>query len=156
MAIQMKQIVSKLIIAALLFSSCENDDPKSVLLNDIKELGFPKNEVAISFEQYFNGNKIIGSIGANLDPEIQPEEFYEILKKIKTNKKTESIFVRIIDLEGEWPSSDAVYIIGDWKLVELKKQTLKLQPDEIIEGFMYDKPSNISVGENKVFTLWWD
>lgn len=153
----MKQTFTKfLILSAIFFSSCKNDNPKSLLLNEIQKQGFPKNEVAISFEQFFDGNKVIGSIGANLDPEIQPKKFYDLFKKIKANQKTEAIYVRIIDIEDEWPSSDAVYIIGDWTLEELKKQASTLQPDEIVEGFMYDRPANISIGKKNVFTLWWD
>lgn len=139
------------------FSTGKNDDPVTVLKNEIQKAGFPKKEVAIAFETFFEGNSIVGSIAPNVEPEMKTEVFYEELKKLNSDPKTTEILVRIADMDDEeWPYSDAIYVIGDWTVQELKKKIKKLQPDEVMEGWMYDKPTNRSAAADKVITLWWD
>lgn len=153
----MKKNIGKILITALLFSSCKNEDHRTILLNDIKKAGYPKNEVAIDFHIFFDGNNEIGSIAPNADSELKPEVIYEELKKLKSDNRTKEILVRISDIEdGNWPYSDAIYVIGNWSTNELKKKTQKIQPDEIVEGWFYEKPANITYSENTVITLWWD
>lgn len=135
--------------------SCSNNDSQREAKVDSANLA--PEEVVMNLATFFEGNNEIGSIGANLDPEVKPSEFYSLFKQIESSPKTEKIYVRIADEEeGEWPYSDAVYIIGDWTKAELSELVKKLHPDEIQEGWMYPMPKNIPEPKNKVFTLWWD
>lgn len=153
----MKRAINKILSTSLLFSACNNENPRKTLINDIKYAGFPKREIAIEFARFFEGNDDIGSIAPNIEPVLSPELIYKELKNIKSDSRTIDIFVRITDLEDEsWPYSDAIYVVGNWTIQELQDVTQKIQPDEIIEGWLYEKPTNVSTGEAKIFTLWWD
>jgi hypothetical protein len=133
-------------------------DKKSRILNEIKGSGFPEKEVAVTMDDFFEGNNDMASIGVNLYPhQPGPQEFYEVFKEIKALEKTEDIYVRISDAEeGEWFYTDAVYIVGNWTAEEIKEIVKDLKPDEIYEGWMYGKPVNIPQTNNKVLSLWWD
>lgn len=86
-----------------------------------------------------------------------PQEFYDVFKKIKSSNKTENIFVRISDADDvDWFYTDAVYIVGDWTVEEIREIVKELQPDEINEGWMYSKPVNVPETNSKVLSLWWD
>ena len=150
----MRQLIY--IIAVILLTSCM--DKKTTILNQLKKDGFPDKQVAVTLETFFEGNNDDTSIGVNLYPhQPKPQEFYAVFKKIKSSNKTENIFVRISDADDvDWFYTDAVYIVGDWTVDEIKEITRELQPDEINEGWMYGKPVNVSETNSKVLSLWWD
>jgi len=130
---------------------------KEKLLREIIENGFPEKEVVLDLKSYFEENKDPHSIGVNLGPHPGLEKFYSILKEIKSSPKTENIWVRIADVDDEeWFYSDAIYIIGDWTIPELKDKLEELSPDEIYLGWMYNKPEHIDYHEGKVHSIWWD
>lgn len=80
-----------------------------------------------------------------------------ILNELKSSDKTESIFVRISDAdEVDWFYTDAVYIVGNWTVDEMREIVKDLQPDEIYEDWMYGKPVNVPQTNSKVLSLWWD
>ena len=133
-------------------------DRKTTILKELKKQGFPNQEVAVTLETFFENNNENSSIGVNLYPhQPTPQEFYDVFKKIKSSNKTENIFVRISDADDvEWFYTDAVYIVGNWTTDEIRAIVKDLHPDEIYEGWMYDKPVNVSETKNKVLSLWWD
>ena len=131
-----------------------------MLLEKIKELGFPQKDVFVSIKDFFEGNEDDASIGVNIYPD-QPSlrEFYDTLKEIEKTNKTEGIFVRITDVDDtDWFYSDTIYLFGDYTLDEVKNMFKLLSPDEIYEGRMYDRASNIShiAPGVKVYSIWWD
>ncbi len=115
-------------------------------------------ESVVEIEEFFSQKNCDGIIGVNVEPEIQLEVFYSTFKKIKSDKRTSGLFVRICDLEDNCKFSDAIYIIGDWNMKDLKKEIKHLFPDEVYSGFLYEKPKEIIVDneKDKVFTIWWD
>lgn len=138
-------------------TSCSAQKEGDELRQEIKEQGFPDNEIAVTLELFFNGNNELGSIGPNLDHELAPDKFYALFKKIESDNRTNSIFVRIADMEdGLWPYSDAIYLIGIWTKEDLYNAIKISAPTEIMEGWLYGKPMNIKQIEGNVFTIWWD
>lgn len=145
-----------ILTATLILSSCM--DKKNAILKQLKADGFPNKEVAVSLESFFEGNNDFSSIGVNVYPhQPSPQDFYKVLKTIKSSSKTENILVRISDADDvEWFYSDAVYIVGNWTADEIRALVKDLHPDEIYEDWMYGKPVNVAQTNSKVFTLWWD
>jgi len=136
-------------------------DKRSMLLEKIKESGFPKKEVFVSVEDFFEGNDDDdGSIGVNIYPDRPSlKEFYDTLKEIEKAPKTQALLIRIADIDDtKWFYSDTIYISGNYTVAEIKKMFERLKPDEIYEGMMYDGPSNIPQlnFESKAFSIWWD
>ena len=126
------------------------------ILNYILSIGFPSNEVAIPFEDFFENNNDDASIGVNLSPRPATNVFYQILQNIKAETNTENILVRIADTDTDWFYSDAVYIIGKWTREELAEKLTILKPDEIHHGWLYKKPVNVVDTYQSVYTVWWD
>jgi len=135
-------------------------DKRAELLKRIKKEGFPNKEVFVSVKDFFDGNNDVGSIGVNLYPNQPPlKKFYDTLIAIEQDIKTEILLVRIADIDDtEWFYADTVYISGDYSLNDVKKLFKQLKPDEIFEGKMFDKPSNIPPieSDNKDYCVWWD
>jgi hypothetical protein len=135
---------------------------KEDILKEIKEFGFPDNEVAISADDFFdNDNYSESCIGVNIYPDPPPNEvFYQTFKDLIASRKAEKIFVRISDVDEpeEWFFSDTVYIISSLKEKELKESINILRPDEVNEEWMYGKPVNVDdIKEGqKVYSVFWD
>lgn len=133
---------------------------RSNLLAKIKKSGFPKKEVFVSVEDFFDGNEDDGSIGVNIYPNPPSlQKFKDILTEIKSTDKTSTLLIRIADIEdSDWFYSDMVFISGDYTLSDVKKLFKVLKPDEVYEGLMYnDKPNNISnQNSGKSYSVWWD
>ncbi len=131
-----------------------------LLLEKIKREGFPQKEVFVTIEDYFDGNEDDGSIGVNIYPDPPTlQEFYETLTEIKKAPKTDNLLIRITDIDDtDWFYSDTVYISGKYTLTEIKEMFVSLKPDEIYEGTMYSKPSNIPQKnlDSKDYYVWWD
>ncbi len=133
---------------------------KAEILEAITKAGFPKTEVAVSVDEFFDGNVDDSSIGANLYPE-QPslQTFYDTFKTMLTSDKVENIFVRIADTEdSDWFYTDTVYVAGDATMEEVTEMLKALQPTEIYSDWLYGKPVNIpNVNTNKnIYSVWWD
>ncbi len=135
-------------------------DKKTIILQKIKKASFPKKEVFISVEDFFDGNEDTGSIGANIYPNPPSlQEFNNTLTAIKNNSKTYAILIRIADIEDtDWLYSDMILLAGNYSLSEVKKLFKQLKPDEIYEGNMYNGPSNLPIIDPSVkqYSIWWD
>ena len=129
------------------------------LLQRISNLGYPEKEVALTLEEFFEGNNYEESIGVNLDPQPTPKEFYDTFLKLLTSDNVDKIYVRVTDIEDceDWVYSDTIYVIGTLTKKELKFAIKNLHPDDITEGWE-DIPENIvnDKGNNSIFTIWWD
>ncbi|MBL0104111.1 MAG: hypothetical protein IPP51_10415 [Bacteroidetes bacterium] len=132
---------------------------KSEILDRITNDGFPNKEVAISLEEFFDGNDDPGSIGCNIYPDPPTiQDFYITFKRMLASDKVQDIRIRISDAnDTEWFYTDAVYIIGDATIEEVTEMVKKLQPDEIYTGWMYGMPVNVEeVHSKNVYSVWWD
>jgi hypothetical protein len=132
---------------------------KTEILKKITKAGFPKSEVVVTVDEFFEGNTDGGSIGANLYPE-QPslKTFSDTFKTMLASDKVESIFIRIADAEDtEWFYTDTVYVVGDATKDEVTEMLKGLQPTEIYSDWMYGKPVNIAGFTRKnIYSVWWD
>lgn len=135
---------------------------KKDILEEIIGLGYPKNEIALKLDDFFDNEHCTEeSIGVNVYPD-QPAiaNFFKTFKNLIASKKAGAVFVRICDIEEpeDWFFSDTVYVIGDLTLEELKDSVAHLFPDEIYDYWMYGKPINVpETKENeKIYSLWWD
>jgi hypothetical protein len=133
---------------------------RNTLLEKIKISGFPKNEVFVSIEDFFDGNADEGSIGVNIYPNPPSlKTFYNTLKRVEKSAQTENVLVRIADIDDtEWFYTDTVYISGRYSLDEVREIFKPIKPDEIYEGMIYSKTSNIpqlNIG-CKGYCVWWD
>jgi len=135
-------------------------DKKAEILEKITQAGFPGKEVAVTVDEFFNGNEDDGSIGANLYPE-QPslQFFWDTFNTMLASAKVENIFIRIADAEDtDWFYTDTAYVVGDVTFEEVTEMVKELHPSEIYNEWMYGQPVNLS-GINpgkKVYSLWWD
>jgi hypothetical protein len=142
-----------------MFNAFLSRNKRKILLNKIKKEGYPEKEVFVSLEDFFDGNTDNESIGVNIYPNPPSlKEFYETLLGIRQMDNTKSLLLRIADIDDQkWFYSDTVFISGNYTLTQIKKMFRNLKPDEIYEGFMYDKPSNIPKTEaTKIYCIWWD
>src|ERR1019366_8414447 len=128
------------------------------LLDKIKAAGYVSNEVAVTIEDFFEGNNFEGTIGVNIWPDsLTAQFFYERFKELKQHPKVYDILIRIADTDGDWFYSDTAYINCSLTLDELREQLEVLKFDEIYDGWMYDKPVIIDGSGNvdqTVFSLW--
>ena len=135
-------------------------DKKTNLTAKIKALGFPGKEIAVTVDDFFEGNAEPGSIGPNIYPsQPSPKEFHDKLNDLKNTDKVVDILVRIADVEDlGWPYTDTVYFITDMTKEELAANLMDLFPDEIYDDWMYGKPVNApAIKEGmKVYSVWWD
>ncbi|MFP5270145.1 hypothetical protein [Coleofasciculus sp.] len=116
----------------------------------------------VSLEDFFLGNEDYGSIGCNLLEHPGLEQFFERLKFIRERQDVQDVLVAVIEIEEDfpdmWPFSDHIYIITSASRTEVENWLAELQPDEVVEGWATEKPSNapeILPGFN-IFHAWWD
>ena len=130
------------------------------LLNKIKCSGFPAKEVVLTLDEFFVGNRDMGSIGVNLYPiQPPPQTFYKTFKQLLQDGKIEYAFVRIADIEEvEWFFTDAIFVIGNISFEELQQEVANIEPSEISPGWMYGLPANLpnDFTGKQVYSLWWD
>lgn len=133
---------------------------KEKLVEKIYAIGFPKNEIVVSLEDFFDGNNDRASIGPNIHiDQPSPQEFYQKLSELEKSEKVADILIRIQDVEDlDWPFTDTVYIISELSMEGLKARLTDLQPDEIYEKWMYGKPINAPEIKDgfSIYSVWWD
>lgn len=134
---------------------------KENILRTLIEYGYPHKEVALSLDDFFNGNDNFGSIGVNIYPnQPPPGKFYEVFKRLIDQKKADFIYVRITDVEDpeDWFFSDLIYVVGSIGLNELQNLINDLMPFEIGKGWLRKKPVNIygDLNGKNVWSVVWD
>jgi len=114
----------------------------------------------VSLEEFFTGNEDLGSIGCNLTDHPGMQTFYTELKAIRSRPDVQGVFVAIHELDEDtiWPFSECVYILTSAPIDEISNWVQKLQPSEISEGWLYNKPPDapkLKDGMRPV-SCWWD
>jgi hypothetical protein len=116
----------------------------------------------VSLEDFFEGNKDLGSIGPNLTDHPGIPKFYEVLKGIRAKDNVQDVLVEVSDIDeqfGPWPFSETVYILTSASKEEVSKWMEPLQSDDIFEGWSSKKtPSAAPKLKDgmKVYAAWWD
>lgn len=134
---------------------------KDEILDRLDAAGYPENEFALQYDEFFADIEDPEVIGVNI-PYNKPttQEFYQVFQLIAEYPEVEDIYVRIADADypQDWFYSDAVYIIGNMSEDLVRKLTENLYPDEISTGWMYGFPANLEkkLEKKRVISLWWD
>lgn len=129
------------------------------LINRIFELGYSsdgRNVVAVTIDEFFEGNDDESSFGCNIDPHPGMESFYFHLMRFASENEVE-VFIEIYEVDEDdeevWPNSQRVYFVGEVErtaLEELMSDTCASDIEELgdfeINGQVY----------HDVNALWWD
>ena len=129
------------------------------LVNSILELGFSNNgskTIAVTLDEFFEGNDDIGSLACNLDPHPGMESFYYYLTRFANDNEVE-VYVEIYEMDEDddeiWPYSERVYLIGDIERDAIEGLLADVLASEIED--LGDIEINGQVFSN-VYALWWD
>lgn len=121
-----------------------------------------ESETVVSLEQFFEGNTEIGSIGCNLGEHPGIEQFYSLLKGIRSRSEVQDVLVFITETPEEsgttWAFSDRIYILASAERAVVEEWLKPLQPEPIDAGWVWDKPQNAPEPKPgmKVYFVWWD
>lgn len=117
----------------------------------------------VSLEEFFTGNRDLGSIGCNLNDHPGIETFHRVLKGIEGRPGVSGVYVRITDLEGDdaWPFSDTVLINTSAGQAEVESWVRDLSPD-VVGAMDDDGLSRLHAGTprpkagERMYVVWWD
>ncbi len=133
-----------------------NVQKMELLSKKVKAMGFsnePGPIVAVSLEDFFDGNDDEGSLACNLTEHPGIDFFYSELMSFRNTNQVD-VFVEIYEIEEEmWPYSERVYIIGNVSAENIANLCSKLQASEIESPD--EKQINRILYKN-VLSLWWD
>lgn len=114
----------------------------------------------VSLEDFFEGNEDLGSIGCNLIDHPGVDTFYKILKDVRERDDVQDVLIIInqIDKCLDWPNSDSLYILTSCSKEQVSEWVKRLQPDDIAEGWVWEKPPAAPQPKEgyKVYWVWWD
>jgi hypothetical protein len=133
---------------------------KIELIQKLQVLGFPQNELILTFEEFFEGNTCETSIAVNVSYKPTVAEFRNTFEKMLKDGVADNVWIRIVDIEDpeEWIFTDTVYVIGNLHIDQLKEYIKQLHADDIYEGWMYGEPVNAGEYDRSknVYTIFWD
>lgn len=115
----------------------------------------------LTLAEFFEGNHYAGSIGCNLTPMPEPDEFYALLAQIARRPDVADIRVQVtmFDIPEDWPFSDTVWIITTARPEEVSSWfDEEVRPDECrrgwTEGVTFEE-CPVSPGMSPI-ACWWD
>jgi hypothetical protein len=121
----------------------------------------PKPGAVVSLEDLFEGNQDEGSIGCNLIPYPGLDQFYSVLKSIRSSDGVQDVLIEVHSIEDEesWPFSESIWILCRASEAQVKDWMKPLKPDEIWQG--WGKAGKPPAAPNpqegvSVYGLWWD
>jgi hypothetical protein len=123
-----------------------------------KELAGQPEPYFVPIDRFFDGNDDLGSIGCNLDLDI--DNFKQVLTGLLRRADVQSVFAQITDLnasEDLWPFTDTVFVVGTIPTEELQKAVSVLQPDEVGPAESFNIPATLTDHTDMpVQLIWWD
>lgn len=133
---------------------------KTELIDRLNALGFPKSEVILTFDEFFEGNEIENSLSVNIPWKPSITEFRITFQSLLDSQLATNVFIRIVDIDDpeEWVYSDTIYVVGDLSMTELAYRIKNLKPDGIETGWYYGLPVNIGAYDQSknIYTIYWD
>lgn len=129
----------------------------------VRRLGDPDDPKTprplLTLEEFFEGNRVVGSIGCNLLSAPGPEQFLELFKSIAGRPDVKDVRVQVTAFDDpSWPFSDTVYVMTSASPEEVASWFPDdLKPDETWEGFVEQpyEPYKAPPG-TKPIACWWD
>jgi hypothetical protein len=126
----------------------------------MREQDIDNSEVAVSLDEFFEGNEDPGSIGSNLGDDQPPiKEFYRVLKEVAARPDVLDVTVRVIGMDdGQWPYTDTVYIVSSRAREEVVQWVAAVLPTEVHEGWLYGRPQAAPDPQApySAYSVWWD
>lgn len=129
------------------------------LVSRVLELGFANNGdqvVAVTPNEFFEGNDDISSLGRSLSPHPGLESLYYHLIRFEQENEVE-LYVAIFEVDEEdediWPSSNCVYIVG-----EVESSAIRSLLNDVMASGV-DDIGNVEINGqtlSDVFCLWWE
>ena len=119
--------------------------------------------MAVSLEDFFEGNRDLGSIGCNLMEHPGIGRFYEVFRAIRERPEVGGVYVRMTEIDDDeaWPFSDTVYVYTTAPREEVASWVEELSPDEVIlveesDGVKLHPSTPPIPAGMRVCVLWWD
>lgn len=113
--------------------------------------------IAVSLEDFFDGNPSEGSIGCNVIPPPGLARFRAVLDALRAGAGVENVWV-LVTLwdEPDWPFSDHIAVATTLSNAEIAEAIEELQPDEVFDlSPEVARPLPASVG-HRLIGVWWD
>jgi hypothetical protein len=115
----------------------------------------------LTLAEFFDGNDVIGSIGCNLTPVVDPSIMRKALERIAARPEVDEVRVQVSQFDDpeSWPFSDTV-----WVITSVSPETVatwfepELRPDDCRQGWTEGtsfEPCPIRPGMHPV-GCWWD
>jgi len=129
------------------------------LIERIYELGFTgaaDNIIAVTLDEFFEGNEDLGSLACNLDPHPGMEALYYHLQRFANDNEAE-VLVEIYELDEDdeetWPYAERVYFIGS-----VEREALEDLLDNVFASEIEELEDFVINGEShaEVYAIWWD
>ena len=130
----------------------------------VSRLGHPDDadtpRPLLSLEEFFTGNKCVGSIGCNLPTAPTPDEMHEALKRIAERPDVADVRIQITQFDDpDWPFSDTVFVFTSSTPEEVLEWFPEdMAPDETWDGFdpsVRYEPYAVPNGARPI-ACWWD
>lgn len=104
----------------------------------------------VGLDLFFDGNEDEASLGCNLSDHPGIRTFAEVLRALRNRPDVDDVLVRISEVlpDGEWPFSDAVYVLTKAPASDVATWAAVLEPD--------DDPWEEEWGGRRAVVLWWD
>ena len=127
--------------------------------------------IAVSLEDFFEGNRCKHSIAANVVPEPPYDAagaWYELLKRIRDTDGVANVLVAISMIEpyeggrvGMWPYSDTIWIYSSLDRDTIASLVAPIDPDEVRDASVNDlnwdlTPPLAPIDGVRPYWVWWD
>lgn len=114
----------------------------------------------LTLEEFFEGNTLTGSICCNCTPTPEPNEVYELLKRLRSRPDVADVRVQITMFDDpDWPFSDTVWVVTSAGAEAVKSWFEEsIRPDETWQGWtegMAFEPLAVPADMRPV-ACWWD
>ena len=118
---------------------------KPELMVSLKKLGFPKEEVVLSFDSFFTHNYCESCIAVNTPWKPSVVLFRQVFDKLLKSGAADRVCVRVKPTPENADAlySDTIYVIGKISIQELQKAIVPLKSSNIIVGWAHGIPANL-------------
>jgi len=129
------------------------------------------HNIAVSLEDFFDGNRCRHSIAANADPQPPYDTagaWYQLLKRIRYTDGVHDVLVAISMIEpyeggrvGIWPYSDTIWIYSSLDRDAVASLVAPIDPDEVRDASVNDSnweltPPVAPTDGVRPYWVWWD
>ena len=127
--------------------------------------------IAVSLEDFFDGNRCKHSIAANVEPAPPydtADSWYELLKHIRAQDGVQDVVVGISMIEpyedgrvGIWPYSDTIWVYSSLDQETIASLVAPLEPDEVRDASLDDPDWDLTPpipprDGVRPYWVWWD